>query len=401
MSYKPTLFFIVSMICLSIGGLISTDIFLPALDPMRQHYHVTESQIQNAIAIFLFAMALGQLIYGPLSDNFGRKKTLLLGLFIWLFATCSILYTVDSHSFLLLRFLQGLGACAGIVISRAMINDSLDKKAAARLYLVIFPFVGTSPALAPFIGGLLLNAFPWQATFIFLSFFILWTIVLSSFVLTETLPGHKRHPFSLMGIVKNSLEVLNNKQFVFYALIPCFAYATYFAYIVESPFLLKILGWPVHFIGYSYIGVSLTYVLGNLTARWFLKQKSMEKTIQYGYVIFMLGGVLFALQMYVSPWPAVTTVIAISVLTFGNGFLLPLGTALAIASHSHAAGAASGVMGALQLGSAALSAAVIGKLSGHDPWTVGLLLAVCCLVGFIFYKWKAHSFILTENEPIK
>ncbi|WP_375626771.1 MULTISPECIES: multidrug effflux MFS transporter [unclassified Bartonella] len=396
MKHKYTLPFIILIVCLSTGGLISTDIFLPALGDMRQYYQVTQSQIQSAVAVFLLALALGQLIYGPLSDNFGRKKTLLLGLFLWLFTTLGVIYTVHIHAFLVLRFLQGLGACAGLVLSRAIINDLLDKKAAGKLYLIVFPFIGMSPALAPFIGGLLIQAFHWQATFIFLSFFIFLTILLCCFVLTETLPPQKRQHFSPVGFMKAYLGVLRNKQFIFYALIPCFSYAAYFAYIVESPFLLTTLGLsPIH-ISYSYIGVSFPYILGNLLARWFFERESMEKTVGRGYIIFVIGGVLFALQMYLSPWPLVTSFMAIAVLTFGNGFLLPLGTALAISSHPKAAGAASGVMGSLQLGSAALSAAVIGKISGHSPRAMATLLAVCCMIGFIIYIQKARHFMTSE-----
>ncbi|WP_375652031.1 multidrug effflux MFS transporter [Bartonella sp. LB28NMGDW] len=396
MKHKYTLPFIILIVCLSTGGLISTDIFLPALGDMRQYYQVTQSQIQSAVAVFLLALALGQLIYGPLSDNFGRKKTLLLGLFLWLFTTLGVIYTVHIHAFLVLRFLQGLGACAGLVLSRAIINDLLDKKAAGKLYLIVFPFIGMSPALAPFIGGLLIQAFHWQATFIFLSFFIFLTIFLCCFVLTETLPPQKRQHFSPVGFMKAYLGVLRNKQFIFYALIPCFSYAAYFAYIVESPFLLTTLGLsPIH-ISYSYIGVSFPYILGNLLARWFFERESMEKTVGRGYIIFVIGGVLFAVQMYLSPWPLVTSFMAIAVLTFGNGFLLPLGTALAISSHPKAAGAASGVMGSLQLGSAALSAAVIGKISGHSPRAMATLLAVCCMIGFIIYIQKARHFMTSE-----
>ncbi|QEE12643.1 multidrug effflux MFS transporter [Bartonella krasnovii] len=396
MNRKYTLSFIIFIVCLSTGGLISTDIFLPALGDMRQYYQVTQSQIQSAVAVFLFALALGQLIYGPLSDNFGRKKTLLLGLFLWLFTTIGVIYTVHIHAFLVLRFLQGLGACAGLVLSRAIINDLLDKKAAGKLYLIVFPFIGMSPALAPFIGGLLIQAFHWQATFIFLSVFIFLTILLCCFVLTETLPLQKRQPFSPIGFMKGYLGVLRNKQFIFYALIPCFSYAAYFAYIVESPFLLTTLGLSPIYISYSYIGVSLPYILGNFLARWFFERESMEKTVGRGYVIFVIGGVLFALQMYLSPWPLVTSFMAIAVLTFGNGFLLPLGTALAISSHPQAAGAASGVMGSLQLGSAALSAALIGKISGHSPRAMATLLAVCCMIGFIIYIQKARHFMTSE-----
>ncbi|AGF76248.1 multidrug effflux MFS transporter [Bartonella vinsonii] len=398
MSHKYTFPFIILIVFLSTGGLISTDIFLPALGEMREYYQVSESQIQSAVAIFLFALALGQLIYGPLSDNFGRKKTLLFGLFLWLFTTISVIYTVNLHAFLALRFLQGLGACAGIVLSRAIINDLLDKKAAGKLYLIVFPFIGMSPALAPLVGGLLLQAFNWQATFIFLSFFIFLTILLCCFILTETLPSQKRHRFSFMGFMEGSLGVLRNKQFIFYALLPCFSYATYFAYIVESPFLLTTLGLPLKYIGYSYIGVSLPYIMGNLTARWLFKRESMERTVWRGYIIFVVGGGLFALQMYVSPWPLVSSFAAITVLTFANGFLLPLGTALAISSHPQAAGAASGVMGALQLGSAALSAAVIGRISGHSPRAVATLLALCCLLGFVIYIRKAHHYMTLEID---
>ncbi|EJF82568.1 multidrug effflux MFS transporter [Candidatus Bartonella washoeensis] len=396
MNHKYALSFIILIVCLSTGGLISTDIFLPALEDMRQYYQVTESKIQNAVAIFLFALAIGQLIYGPLSDNFGRKKTLLFGLSLWLFTTLGVIYTANIQAFLVLRFLQGFGACAGIVLSRAVINDLLDKQAAGKLYLVIFPFIGMSPALAPLVGGLLLQAFNWQATFVFLSLFILLTILLCCFVLTETLPSQKRQHFSFVGILKGSLAVIKNKQFVFYALIPCFSYATYFAYIVESPFLLTTLGLSPLYIGYSYIGVSLPYILGNLVARWFFKRETMERTVWRGYIIFVVGGLLFGLQMYVSPWPLVTSFVAIAVLTFGNGFLLPLGTALAISSHPQAAGAASGMMGALQLGSAALSAAAIGKISGHNPQSIAALLAVCCLLGFIIYVCKARDFMHSE-----
>ncbi|WP_212112896.1 multidrug effflux MFS transporter [Bartonella queenslandensis] len=396
MNRKYTLQFIILIVCLSTGGLISTDIFLPALGDMRQYYQVTQSQIQSAVAVFLFALALGQLIYGPLSDNFGRKKTLLFGLFLWLFTTIGVIYTVHIQAFLVLRFLQGLGACAGLVLSRAIVNDLLDKKAAGKLYLIVFPFIGMSPALAPFIGGMLIQAFHWQATFIFLSFFIFLTILLCCFVLTETLPPQKRQHFSPVGFMKGYWGVLKNKQFIFYALIPCFSYAAYFAYIVESPFLLTTLGLsPIH-ISYSYIGVSLPYILGNFLARWFFERESMEKTVGRGYIIFVIGGVLFALQMYLSPWPLVTSFMAIAVLTFGNGFLLPLGTALAISSHPKAAGAASGVMGSLQLGSAALSAAVIGKISGHSPRAMATLLAVCCMIGFVIYIQKARHFMISE-----
>ncbi len=157
------------------------------------------------------------------------------------------------HTFLVLRFLQGLGVCAGLVLSRAVINDLLDKKEAGELYLIVFPFIGMSPALAPSVGGVLLQAFNWQAIFIFLSLFILLTILLCFLCYEETVPVQRRQRFSPFGVVKGCLGVFKNKQFVFYALIPCFSYLVYFAYIYRISFFTYNFWIIAIHIGYSYI----------------------------------------------------------------------------------------------------------------------------------------------------
>lgn len=379
--------------CLSVGGLISTDIFLPALGEMRFFYKVSEAKIQDAIALFLSGVAFSQLIYGPLSDSLGRKKTLIAGVLIWLVSTVGVIYTTHINELLSLRLLQGIGSCAGITISRAIINDLMDKKSSAQLYLVIFPFVGMSPAIAPIIGGILTQHFGWRACFIFLVLFILVTLVLCFTALHETLPVEKRQKLSVLAATKSTIGIMRNTTFLFYAAIPCFAYAAYFAYIVESPFMLIKLGLSPVYVGYTYILLSASYVAGNLAAKKRSYREGIEETIRQGYRIFVLGGIIFALQMYVSPFPLPTTIIAVSILTFGNGFLLPLGTASAIAAHPQLSGTASGVMGALQLGSAAIATFLIGKLSDHVPEMSALIIACVCVFGFVVYVLGQSSFM--------
>ncbi|OSN10667.1 Bcr/CflA family drug resistance efflux transporter [Lonsdalea iberica] len=376
---------VVLIACLSVGGLISTDIFLPALGNMSEFYKVSEAQIQNAIAIFLFGVSFSQLIYGPLSDSLGRKKVLIAGGIIWLISTIAVIYSTNINELLFLRLLQGIGSCAGITISRAVINDMMDKKASAQLYLVIFPFVGMSPAIAPMIGGVLTQHFGWHSCFIFLTAFIILTLVLCFTSLKETLPPEKRQRLSLTLSAKSTYHVLLNKSFLYYAAIPCFAYSAYFAYIVESPFMLSKLGLSPVYVGYTYVLLSASYVAGNLTAKRVSRTESIESTLRKGYLVFVVGGIIFALQMFLSPHALASTVISISILTFGNGFLLPLGTASAIAAHSQASGTASGVMGALQLGSAALSSFLIGKITAHSLRMTALIIALVCVAGFVIY----------------
>lgn len=395
---------VVLIVCLSVGGLISTDIFLPALGNMTDFYKVTEAQIQNAIAIFLFAVSFSQLIYGPLSDSLGRKKVLIAGGIIWLVSTVGVIYTTNINELLVFRLFQGIGSCAGITVSRAIINDMMDKKSSAQLYLVIFPFVGMSPAIAPMIGGVLTQYFGWHACFIFLTLFIILTLGLCFTSLKETLPPEKRHRLSISASVTNTCNVLLNKKFLYYAAIPCFAYATYFAYIVESPFILGKLGLSPVYVGYTYVLLSASYVAGNLTAKKISRKESVEATLRKGYIIFVLGGSIFAVQMYISPQPLISSVIAISILTFGNGFLFPLGTASAIAAHSQASGTASGLMGALQLGSAAFSSLLIGKVSAHNPEMTALIIAVAAVIGFVLYllgQVRLVNYIENEESEIK
>jgi len=384
---------VVLIACLSVGGLISTDIFLPALGEMQLFYKVTEAQIQDAIALFLFGVAFSQLVYGPLSDCLGRKKTLIAGLLIWLVSTVGVIYSTHINELLILRLFQGIGSCAGITISRAIINDMMDKKSSAQLYLVIFPFVGMSPAIAPMIGGILTQHFGWRACFIFLTLFIIMTLVLCFSALRETLPVEKRQKLSVLAAAVSTVNVLRNKQFLFYAAIPCFAYAAYFAYIVESPFMLGRLGLSPVYVGYTYILLSVSYVAGNLTAKKRSRSVGIEETIRQGYRIFVVGGIIFALQMYLSPVPLLTSIITISILTFGNGFLLPLGTASAIAAHPQASGTASGVMGALQLGSAAIATFLIGKLSAHALGMTAFIIACVCVLGFLVYVFGQSGFM--------
>ena len=211
-------------------------------------------------------------------------------------------------------------------------------------------------------------------------------MLLCIFTLKETLPKEKRQILSFSKSIGITYNVLLNKTFLYYALIPFFAYSAYFAYIVESPFILFKLGLPSLYIGYTYVFLSITYVIGNISAKKILHSLSIEDTINKGYIIFVIGGMLLALQIYISPFPLISTILSISILTFGNGFLLPLGTACAISAHSQASGAASGVMGAFQLGGAALSSFFIGKISAHSPDTVSIIIASICVIGFTFYK---------------
>ncbi|WP_314153999.1 multidrug effflux MFS transporter [Rouxiella badensis] len=375
---------VVMMLVLS---LFSSDIFLPALPDIVRQFGVTPSQGQQMLGHFLLGVALMQLVYGPLSDSLGRKKLLIFGTSLFSLATFAIIYAPNFKDLLALRLAQAVGASASIVLGRAIIGDLFSKEEAGKIFLTLFPIVGMSPALAPMIGGQISNLFGWHACFIFAGLFGVVLLFLTLTAVPETLPREKRNPLSAVDVMQGYIALLLSRRFWHYALIPCIAYAVFYAYIAESPFLLLKQGVSNKVIGFTYLSLSLTYVTGNLIARWTMsKGLTLDKALATGYLVFVAGGIVMFLTTHFAPNFYIGSITAISIMTLGNGFLLPLGTSGAVTAVPHNAGSASGLMGAMQIGAAAIIAGIIGPLSGHNPQTFGMIVFVLAIAGFFIFQ---------------
>lgn len=385
---KPNKIFYLTLIMLSIGGLISTDIYITSFESMRAYFKVNISDIQASISVFLLGLSLSQLMYGPITDMLGRKSVLLMGLTLWCLTSLCICFADQIEYVLLLRLLQGVGACAGMTISRAIIADHYTKDEACRIYLTIFPFVGMSPAIAPMIGGVLHQYFGWKSNFLFICLFAAVALLLTSVIVQESLTEKHRKTLTVAHLISNIGLVLKNRAFINYAMVPCCGYAVYFAYITDSTVILTQYGVAEEAIGYCFLTLSLTYVLGNLCARFLLNTIEVDKTIFIGYVFFLVGSLLFLVTTRISFDQAIYLITAISMVTFGNGFLLPLGTSSAISSSDELSGTASGVMGCLQLGSASLSSLIVGSFIGTSAIHLGYYIAMVSGIGFgLFYLY--------------
>lgn len=375
---------VVMMLVLS---LFSSDIFLPALPDIVREFGITASQGQQMLGHFLLGVALMQLVYGPLSDSLGRKKLLIFGTCLFILATFAIIFAPNFKDVLALRLAQAIGASASIVLGRAIIGDLFSKEEAGKIFLTLFPIIGMSPALAPMIGGQISNHFGWHGCFIFAGIFGVVLLVLTLTIVPETLTREKRNPLSARDVLQGYLTLLLSRRFWHYALVPCFAYAVFYAYIAESPFLLLKQGVSDKVIGFTYLSLSLTYVVGNLTARWTLSRGlTLDKALATGYRIFVAGCIVMLVTTHYAPHFYVGSITAISIMTLGNGFLLPLGTSGAVTAVPNNAGSASGLMGAMQIGSAAIIAGIIGPLSGHNPQIFGMIIFGLAVTGFIIFQ---------------
>jgi len=374
------------LILMSVLGLMSTDIYLPSLPEVKMTFNSSNSITQFTISIFLLGLAISQLIYGPLSEKYGRKIVLMIGMIIYLISTIICIFSPTIEFLIFARLFQGIGSAAGMTIGRTLVNDLFSKEESGKIFTTIFPFVGISPAIAPYIGSNIDIYFGWNASFVFLLFL---GIILFIGIITilpkniNTLKNDSLHPTKIMGEYK---RLLSNRTFLSYVMMPCIAYVIYFAYITESVFILHEHQFSVKTIGLSFISVSISYVIGNLTSRRLLDYFEFQKVLTIGYVFFFISGIVMLFSSY-REFHLILFLLPITILTFANGFLIPLGTAGVIKNFSNSSGYASGLLGFLQLSSATLSSFVIEFIT-HGKYDIFYIyLAVIVFIeAFIYYR---------------
>ena len=372
---------------MSVIGLVSTDIYVPALPEIAHAFAVDGKILQLSLTTYFLGLAIAQLIYGPMSDTWGRKPVVLLGISIFTIASLAIVFASQIETLLIARFFQAIGACAGMTIGRSIVGEIYTKEETGKIFATIFPFIGLSPAIAPVIGGVIAISFGWRAIFGFVTLLGILLIGVIKTQLPETKAQVDRVPMKFGAIVSNYREVVSNRLFWGYALCPCFAYIAYFAYIAESPFILAKYGYSTQVISFFYISLSISYVIGNFTARKLLSTMKLPRVILLGYLFFISGGLLMLLLNYTLNVSSLSfdLILPSTILTLGNGFLLPLGSAGVISTFSKNSGYASGLLGFVQLGSAALTTAIIGMISQGNPLALATYILVANCIGFILY----------------
>ena len=375
----PRLSFILTVAMLSAFGLIASDVYLPAMPSMTTEFGVADWQMPQTISFYLLALAIAQLAYGPLSDRHGRKPVLLAGIALYVVGSVGCA-TADSYNgFLAWRMLEAVGAAAGLVIGRALIADTCDKRTSAKVYAVIYPLVSLSPALAPAIGGHLAAAYGWRADFLFVAAFGVVALLMAVTLLPETLALAARtrtSPFAGFN------HVLRDRTFRRYTVVVCTIYCAWFVYLTQSPFLFARLGLSEEQSGWMYLPLTAGIIGANLVAKRLLDRWPYDRILAAGILCFVLGGVAFMAVVLLGLHGPAAVVLPMCLVSLANGSSLSLAVSGAIASeHGHAA-TASGLVGFFQIGSAALMAMGVSALFGTGPGVLGgtvLILSVVAL----------------------
>jgi len=389
--------FLTVMIMMSASGLFATDIYLPALPQMLIDFNCTQQEIQVSFTVFLLGLAACQMITGILADNFGRKKVAIIALTLFIFASFLCAFSKTLEQFLLCRLFQALGCGAGSVISRVIISSRFNRKDAIKIFSTIFPIIGLSSAVAPFIGGFITYFWAWRVTFIFMAFFGLTVLSFVIFFLKEETPGETSEGDQKENRAWGYFGIFKNLEYLGYILLVCSGFCVFRSYTVESPFVFDNQGYAVEEIGQFYIALSIAYIVGNLMAKQLVKHRKVEDVFKVGLLWFALGGIMMILSAFLIQDNAYAVIIPMSIITIGNGCLFPTGSASALASVPRQyVGTASGFMGMLQLILASLCINSIGSICQ------GQFLKMSFFIGaIIFFAILSYFLLITFRSKIR
>jgi MFS transporter, DHA1 family, multidrug resistance protein len=342
------------LISLSAGGLVASDINLPGMALAAASFGVPVQSLQHSFGFYVCGLALAQAFAGPLSDRLGRRGLIVAGLSLFALSSLACAAAPTVELFTIARVLQAIGAGTGLVLGRAVVGDLFAPREAAKMFTSIMPVVGMSPALSPLVGSLLTEMFGWRFPFLVLFVIAITTILMVLLYVPETQPDNARSPgfFSAMASYP---KLLRSALFWAYTLNLCAAYIIYFGYLGASPVILSGLELGTGEIGFCYISLAAAYVMGNLTSRRMLKSASIDRLLAFGYGVLIAGAALLVFLNFSVNVDVIMLSLLMAIMTFGNGFLIPLSYAGGVTHFSKVGGAVSGLMGATQLSAAAIS----------------------------------------------
>lgn len=356
-------------------GPLATSMYLPAFPAMAETFDVGADRIQMTLSAYMIGLAIAQLLCGPLADRFGRKPLLLSGMALFCLGSVGCMFA-DSITVLFgYRFLQAFGAASGMVLAQAMIRDTFAPVDAAKKLAYMGSTTAIAPALAPVAGGALLVAFGWSSIFLALALYAALTLAVVSVGLPESLPRDRRQTLHPRTVAGNYLAALGNRAFLAHALAVSLMFAGHYGFMSGAPFvLIELFAVPEAHFGWYFLFVVVAFITGNLLGARLTARVGGHRLILAGGSLLVLAGIL-VVSLVASGTDTVAAVIGPQVIyAIGSGMMMPQLIAGALAPFHHMAGTAASLLGFIQMGSAAASSALVGRL--YDGTALPMVLVI-------------------------
>jgi len=383
-------------------GPVSTDLYLPSLPGMTGALGAEVAEIQLTLSLFLAGLASGQLLWGPYADRFGRRPILIIGLSIFCAASVVCAMAPSIGVLIAARFVQAFGAAVGPTLCRAIVRDVHGRSGAARVMSYLSAAVALAPAVAPIFGGFVEVWFGWRANLISLAVYGSLALVATIMLLPETNPSPDpmaTHPFRIIG---NFGSFLRNRLYLGFLLGVALSYAGIFCFISGSSFVLvDLVGVTPDHYGFCFGAIVIGYIVGSMTGGRLAKRFPPDRMVMVGTALMLLGaGTVFVLALVLEP--SVASIVLPTVLFMtGVGLTLPNAYAGALIPFPRNAGAASSLVGFVQMTFAALVGVAIGHVydATARPMTGAMALVATCAVLVYWFIIRPAARREAEREP--
>lgn len=374
---------------LSVLGFLATDMYLPAFAAIQNDLQTPAAAVSASLSLFLAGFAFAQLLWGPLSDRYGRKPVLLIGLAIFAVGCIGMLWVRDATLLLVLRFVQAVGVCAAAVTWQAMVTDYYPAQRTNRIFATIMPLVGLSPALAPLLGSWILHHFEWQA--IFATLFGI-TILLMLPALRLKKPARECHkeekPLTFMTLLR-SQDYRGN------VLIYAACSASFFAWLTGSPFILNAMGYGPTVIGLSYVPQTIAFLVGGYGCRAALQKWQGQQMLPWLLMAFALS-VAGTFAVGLTAGSSLTALlIPFCLMAMANGAIYPIVVAQALRPFPQATGRAAALQNTLQLGLCFLASLVVSTLIATPLLTTTSVMLATVVLAALGYRMQ-----VTANDKV-
>jgi MFS transporter, DHA1 family, multidrug resistance protein len=367
-------------------GQISTSIYIPSMPSIVSELATTPDRVNLTLTGFLLGFAVCQMVFGPVSDRFGRRPVLLVGLGLYLAASllCALASTIAA--LILGRVLQGMAACAGPVLGRAIVRDIYGPTRTAAAMAYIGAALAISPAVAPIIGGYLQVWFGWRSAFIFLTAVGALIFAASWLLLAETSPRGSGSNRNTSGLLRSCALLLRDRRYLGYTLVISFIFAGLMAFAAGGPFVfIELLGMSPEHYGMLAIFTVVGFLLGSLVTGRLTGRLPLDRLLLLGLICAVFGGGLMAGLAVFAPLSVASIIAPMAIFTAGLGMALPTGMAGAMAPFPQIAGAASALLGFVQMLVAAGASYAVGVLPHGSAWPMATVIAAGAVAALLSF----------------
>jgi DHA1 family bicyclomycin/chloramphenicol resistance-like MFS transporter len=367
-------------------GQISTSLFVPSMPFLVEELAADAATVHLSFSVFLFGFACCQLIYGPLSDRLGRRPVLLTGIALYMAASvyCALASTIEA--LIIGRLVLGMAACAGPVLGRAIVRDIYGPTGAAQAMAYIGAALAISPAVAPTIGGVLQMAFGWRSGFVFLTVVGAFVLIATWRLLRETNPQDQAQPLSFTEMIGAYGRLMATRSYYGYTLATSLIFAGLMAFTAASPFVfIDVLDLsPAQFGLLSIFNVA-GFVAGSLTAARLTPRFGLDRMLMIGLALCVTGGLLMTAPALAGHVSVALIIAPMMIFTAGMGLVLPNGMAGAMAPFPRIAGAASALLGFVQMVVSGITSVAVGAFADSTHLPMAATIAVTALAGLLSF----------------